>query len=56
MMTFKQFYLQSCKDGKAPPRPWRRFKTHKMQDEIFDRIAKLKAAKRRSRRMSEITR
>lgn len=48
MMTFKEFYLQSSKGNKAPPRPWRRFKTHKVQDEILDRIAKLKAAKRRS--------
>ena len=47
MMTFKEFYLQSSKDDKAPPRARRSFKTHKMQDEILDRIAKLKAAKRR---------
>ena len=56
MMTFKEFYLRSSKGDKAPPRPSRRFKTHKRQDEILDRIAKLKAAKFRSRRMSEITR
>ena len=48
MMTFKEFYLQSSKGDKAPPRAWRSFKTHKMQDEILDRIAKLKAAKGRS--------
>jgi hypothetical protein len=44
MMTFKQFYLQSSKGGKALPRALRSFKTHKMRD---NRIAKLKAAKRR---------
>ena len=47
MMTFKEFYLQSTKDNKAPPRARRSFKTQKMQDEILDRIAKLNAAKRR---------
>ena len=45
MMTFKEFYLRSSKGNKAPPRAWRSFKTHKTQDEILDRIAKLKAAK-----------
>ena len=49
MMSFKEFYLQSTKDNKAPPRPRRSFKTQKMQDEIWDRIAKLKAAERRHR-------
>ena len=48
MMTFKEFYLRSSKGAKAPPRAWRRFKTHKKQDEILDRIKKLKAAKSRS--------
>ena len=45
MMTFKEFYLRSSKDGKAPPRAARSSKTPKRQDEILDRIAKLKAAK-----------
>jgi len=45
MMTFKQFYLQSSKGAKAPPRTRKRFKTNKVQDEILNRIAKLKAAK-----------
>ena len=48
MMTFKEFYLRSSKGDKAPPRASRRFKTHKMQNEILDRIKKLKAAKGRS--------
>ena len=56
MMTFKEFYLRSSKDGKAPSRSARSSKTPKRQDEKLDRIAKLKAAKFRSRRMSEITR
>ena len=56
MMTFKEFYLQSSKGDKAPPRAARSSKTPKRQDENLDRIAKLKAAKFRSRRMSEITR
>jgi hypothetical protein len=47
MMTFKEFYLHSSKGGKAPPRAWRRFKTHKTPNKILDRIKKLKAAKRR---------
>ena len=55
MMTFKEFYLQSSKGAKAPPREPRSFKTPKPQN-VLDRIAKLKAAKFRSRRMSEITR
>ena len=55
MMTFKEFYLRSSKP-KAPPRAARSSKTPKRQDEKLDRIAKLKAAKFRSRRMSEITR
>ena len=46
MMSFKEFYLRSSKDGKVPPRARRSFKTQKMQDKILDRIAKLKAAKR----------
>ena len=45
MMSFKEFYLQSTKDNKAPPRARRSFKTQKMQDEILDRIAKLNVAK-----------
>ena len=56
MMTFKQFYLQSSKGNKVPPRATRSSKTSTRQDENLDRIAKLKAAKFRSRRMSEITR
>jgi hypothetical protein len=44
-MTFKEFYERSCKGAKAPPRPWRRFKTHKKPNKILDRIKKLKAAK-----------
>ena len=49
MMSFKEFYLQSTKRNKAPPRARGSVKTHKMQDEVLDRIAKLKAAKYRSR-------
>ena len=49
MMTFKEFYLQSSKGDKAPPRARRSFKTHKMLDQVLDRIAKLKAARYRSR-------
>ena len=45
MMTFKEFYLQSSKGDKAPPRPWTRSKTHKMPNKILDRLKKLKAAK-----------
>jgi hypothetical protein len=45
MLKFKEFYLQSTKGAKAPPRPWRSFKTHKTQNKILDRIKKLKAAK-----------
>ena len=56
MLTFKEFYLRSSKGDKAPPRAARTSKTPKRQDEILDRITKLKAAKFRSRRMSEITR
>ena len=56
MMTFKEFYLQSSKGNKAPPQAASSFKTPKRQDENLDRLAKLKAAKFRSRRMSEITR
>jgi hypothetical protein len=48
MMSFKEFYQRRSKGDKAPPRPWRRLKTHKMQDEILDRLKKLKAAKCRS--------
>ena len=44
MMTFKEFYLQSSKGTKAPPRA-RSSKTPKRRNEILDRIAKLKAAK-----------
>ena len=35
MMTFKEFYLQSSKGNKAPPRARRSFKTHKMPDQDF---------------------
>ena len=56
MMTFKEFYLQSSKGNKAPPRASKELQDPKRQDENLDRIAKLKAAKYRSRRMSEITR
>jgi hypothetical protein len=56
MMTFKQFYLQSSKGDKAPPRASWTSKTPKRQNEILERIRKLKAAKFRSRRISEITR
>jgi hypothetical protein len=56
MMTFKEFYLQSSNGTKAPPRASRTSKTPTRQDENLDRIAKLKAAKFRSRRMSEIAR
>ena len=45
MMTFKEFYLRSSKGAKAPPRAWPRFKTHKTQNKILNRIKKLKAAK-----------
>ena len=45
MITFKEFYLQSSKGTKAPPRASRRFKTQHMPNKILDRIAKLKAAK-----------
>ena len=45
MMSFKEFYLSSSKGAKAPPRAWRRVKTHKTQNKILDRIKKLKAAK-----------
>ena len=45
MMTFKEFYLQSSKGNKAPPRAPRSFKTPKRQNEILERIARLKAAK-----------
>ena len=48
MMTFKEFYLQSSKGNKAPPRPRRKFKTHNMPNKILDRIKKRKAAKCRS--------
>ena len=48
MMTFKEFYLQSSKGDKAPPRASRSFKSPKPQNEILDRIAKLKAVKGRS--------
>jgi hypothetical protein len=56
MMTFKEFYLRSSKGTKAPSRASRSFKSPKMQDQILERIKKLKAAKFRSRRISEITR
>ena len=57
MLSFKEFYLQSSKATKVlPPRVSRSFKPHKMQDQILQRIRKLKAAKLRSRRMSAITR
>ena len=45
MMTFKEFYQRSSKGDKAPPRPWRRLKTHKTPNRILDRIKKLKAAR-----------
>jgi hypothetical protein len=48
MMTFKEFYQRSSKGAKAPLRTWRRFKTHKEQHEILNRLKKLKAAKFRS--------
>ena len=48
MMTFKEFYLQSSKGDKAPPRPWRRFKTQTTPNRILDRMTKLKVAKRSS--------
>ena len=56
MLTFKEFNQQSSKSDKAPPRAARTSNTPKRQNDILDRIAKLKAAKFRSRRMSEITR
>ena len=48
MMTFKGFYLGGSNSAKAPPRASTSFKTPKRRNEILDRIAKLKAAKRRS--------
>ena len=48
MMTFKQFYLQSLKGSKAPRRASRSFKSPRRQNEILDRIKKLKAVKGRS--------
>ena len=45
MMSFKEFYQRSSKGEKAPPRPWRKLKTHKTPNRILDRIKKLKAAK-----------
>ena len=45
MMTFKEFYLQSSKRTKAPPREPRSFKTPKRQNEILERIAKRKTVK-----------
>ena len=48
MMTFKEFYLQSSKGSKAPPRASRSFKSPRRQNEILDRIKKLKAVKGRS--------
>ena len=39
MMTFKEFYLQSSKGDKAPPRASWTFKTPKRQNEILDRIS-----------------
>ena len=48
MMTFKGFYLEGSNRAKAPPRASTSFKTPKRRNEILDRIAKLKAAKRRS--------
>ena len=35
MMTFKEFYLQSSKGNKAPPRASRSFKTHKQAERDF---------------------
>ena len=48
MMTFKGFYLEGFNRAKALPRASTSFKTSKRRNEILDRIAKLKAAKRRS--------
>ena len=45
MMTFKEFYLQSSKGDKAPPRALRSFKTPQQPNTILERIKKLKAAK-----------
>jgi hypothetical protein len=56
MMSFKEFYLQRSKGDKAQPRASWTSKTPKRQNEILERIRKLKAAKFRFRRMSEITR
>ena len=46
MMTFKHFFLQSFKAAKAPPRASKRFMSAKLRNKIWDRLAKLKAAKR----------
>ena len=56
MMSFKEFYLQGFKGDKAPHRASGTSKTPKREGEILERIRKLKAAKFRSRRISEITR
>jgi hypothetical protein len=48
MMSFKEFYQRSSKGAKAPTQAWRRFKIHKTQNKILDRIKKLKAARSRS--------
>ena len=56
MMSFKEFYLQRSKPGKAPNRASWTSKTPKRRNEILERIRKLKAAKFRPRRMSEMTR
>ena len=56
MMSFKEFYLRSPKGDKAPPRALKTSKTPKRQNDIVERIKKLKAAKFRSRRVSEIAR
>ena len=50
MMTFKEFYLQSSKGTKAPPRALKDLQDSKGQNEILERIAKLKAARSQSGR------
>ena len=48
MMTFKEFYLQSSKAAKLLPELQGASRPTRREDEILDRIAKLKAAKDRS--------
>jgi hypothetical protein len=45
MMSFKEFYQRRSKADKAPPRASGTPKTPKRQNEILERIRKLKAAK-----------